>query len=68
MKNEHKRIGFAIILLIFVYIFLIHPNETGRKLNIGISLFSGLILILFLMLENVDFSKPKKYMQRILQR
>lgn len=68
MKNETKKIWIIISCIIIVglivYFTLINPNKQGPLLNLGISILSGLVLFLLIIVIEIiarqDYSKLRK--------
>ena len=67
MKNINKEMLIVIVTIIMgsiVFFYLIYPNKEGPSLNFGISILSGLILYLYIILTGIvagrDYSKIRE--------
>ena len=68
MKNKSKRIIFTpFLIIVLIGLILFNPYKSKNLENLIISLLSGLILILFLMLEEINYNPLRKFITKLFK-
>lgn len=65
MKQNTKKIFMSVALFFIIEVLFFVPYKSEKLDNLLISLISGLILILFVIFTEMDFSKPRKFVTKL---